>query len=68
MNSAVRNRIDAETDDVDIKLGGIYQFTDEWEVFAGYSENFGGIFEDIFLGSSSAINQDEIETGNLRKS
>lgn len=56
-----QNRIDAETDDVDIKLGGIYQFTDEWEVFAGYSENFGGIFEDIFLGSSSAINQDEIE-------
>ena len=56
-----RNSIDAETDDVDIKFGGVYRFTEDWEVFVGYSENFGGIFEDIFLGSSAAIDTDEVK-------
>ena len=36
-----RNSIDAETDDVDIKFGGVYRFTEDWEVFVGYSENSG---------------------------
>lgn len=50
-----QNSINAESDDIDLKLGGVYRFTDNLEVFAGYSENFGGIFEDAFLGSSDAI-------------
>lgn len=58
---AGRRDISAETDDVDIKLGGVYRFTDELEVFIGYSQNFGGIFEDIFLGTSFAIDPDTIQ-------
>ncbi|MDM3872357.1 TonB-dependent receptor [Porticoccus sp. W117] len=53
--------IEAKTDGVDLKLGGVYRFTDDLEVFAGYSENFGGIFEDAFLGSSSAIDPQTIQ-------
>jgi iron complex outermembrane receptor protein len=49
------NKLNAKTDDIDIKLGGVYSFTDSFEAFVGYSENFGGIFEDAFLGSSNAI-------------
>ncbi len=50
------NRLKVETDDLDLKLGGVFRFTENFELFAGYSENFGGIFEDAFLGSSNAIN------------
>lgn len=49
------NNLNAETDGIDIKFGGVYRITDSLEVFVGYSENFGGIFEDAFLGSSNAI-------------
>ena len=55
------NKISAETDGVDLKLGGVYHFSDAVEVFAGYSENFGGIFEDAFLGSSDAIDPRTLE-------
>ena len=57
---AGRRHLNAKTDGVDIKLGGVYHFTDDLEVFAGFSENFGGIFEDVFLGSSSAIDPNSI--------
>ena len=49
------NSINAASDDVDFKLGGVFRFSGDWEGFAGISENFGGIFEDAFLGSSDAI-------------
>ena len=56
-----QNRIKARTDDVDLKLGAVFHLTDSAELFAGYSENFGGIFEDAFLGSSSAIDPRTLE-------
>ena len=49
------NSINVTSDDINLKLGGVYRITDRLEFFAGYSENFGGIFEDAFLGSSDAI-------------
>ena len=49
------NSLNVTTDDIDLKFGGVFSFTDNLEAFAGYSENFGGIFEDAFLGSSDAI-------------
>ena len=49
------NSINASSDGVDLKLGGVLRFNDRVEGFAGYSQNFGGIFEDAFLGSSDAI-------------
>ena len=49
------NRINASTDGVDLKVGGVFRFSNRVEGFAGYSQNFGGIFEDAFLGSSDAI-------------
>lgn len=55
------NEITAETDGVDLKLGGVYYVSDTLEAFAGYSENFGGIFEDAFLGSSDAIDPRTLE-------
>lgn len=55
------NTIAVKTDGVDLKLGGVFSFTDSFEVFAGYSENFGGIFEDAFLGSSDAIDPNTLE-------
>ena len=58
---AGRNVIDAETDGLDAKIAFVYRLSDELEVFASYSENFGGIFEDVFLGSSNAIDPETIE-------
>ena len=55
------NKINAKTDDIDIKFGGVFRATDALEIFVGYSENFGGIFEDAFLGSSDAIDPRTIE-------
>ena len=49
------NKVSADSDPVDWKLGGLFRFTDSVEMFAGYSQNFGGIFEDAFLGTSDAI-------------
>jgi hypothetical protein len=56
-----QNKINASTDGVDLKLGGVFHFSDDFEAFAGYSENFGGIFEDAFLGSSDAIDPRTLE-------
>ena len=56
-----RRTIEADSDGVDIKLGAVYHFSDDLEAFIGYSENFGGIFEDTFLGSSNAIDPNSIE-------
>ena len=58
---AGQNKINASTDGVDVKFGGVYRFSDNLELFAGYSENFGGIFEDAFLGSSDAIDPRTVE-------
>jgi iron complex outermembrane recepter protein len=58
---AGRNDINAKTNDVDIKLGAVYHFTDDLEGFIGYSQNFGGIFEDAFLGNSNAIDPSTID-------
>jgi len=55
------NKITAKTDGLDPKLGGVFSFTDNLEMFVGYSENFGGIFEDAFLGSSDAIDTRTLE-------
>jgi hypothetical protein len=56
-----QNGISAKTDGIDLKLGSVYRATNSLELFAGYSENFGGIFEDAFLGSSSAIDPATLE-------
>lgn len=53
--------ISAKTNDVDIKVGVVYKFTDDLEGFVGYSQNFGGIFEDSFLGNSFALDPSSIE-------
>ena len=55
------NKITADSDGPDWKLGGVFSFTDSLELFVGYSENFGGIFEDAFLGSSSAIDPSTLQ-------
>lgn len=50
------------------KLGLTYDLANNWEVFAGYAQNFAGLPEDTFLGSSAAINiedLDPIETDNV---
>lgn len=58
---AGRPKINAQSDGVDLKLGGVYHFTEDLEVFAGYAENFGGIFENVFLGSGAAIDPNSID-------
>ena len=55
------NKVNAKTDDVDLKFGTVVHFNDAFEVFGGYSENFAGIFEDSFLGNSAAIDPNGIE-------
>ena len=55
------HKVSAESDPVDWKLGGLYRFTDNLEMYVGWSQNFGGIFEDAFLGSSSAIDPNSLE-------
>ena len=50
-----QNSINASTNGIDFKIGGVFRFNDRIEGFAGFSQNFGGIFEDAFLGSSDAI-------------
>lgn len=49
------------------KFGATFAITDELEVFGGYAQNFAGLPEDVFLGSSVAITPDlldPIETDN----
>ena len=43
------------------KVGLSYQATPSLEFFAGYSENFAGIPEDIFLGSTAIIDPNVID-------
>ena len=50
------------------KVGLSYDLGEGLEVFAGYAQNFGGLPEDVFLGSSSTINPDDlapVETDNF---
>lgn len=50
------------------KAGAYYRLTDTVEVFAGAARNFSGLPEDVFLGSSAVINQNDltpITTDNL---
>ena len=49
------NSINASTDGIDFKIGSVFRFNDRVEGFVGFSQNFGGIFEDAFLGSSDAL-------------
>lgn len=58
----------SQSSDINPKLGAVYALSDDWEVFAGYAQNFAGIPEDAFLGSTAAINPgdlDPVETENL---
>ncbi len=43
------------------KVGFSLELTDAAELFAGYAQNFAGIPEDTFLGSTAAIDVDELE-------
>ncbi len=43
------------------KVGFSLKLTDAAELFAGYAQNFAGIPEDTFLGSTAAIDVDELE-------
>lgn len=50
------------------KLGLSYRIDDAVEIYGGYAQNFAGIPEDAFLGSTAAINPgdlDPVETENL---
>lgn len=50
------------------KLGLSYRLDDAVEIYGGYAQNFAGIPEDAFLGSTAAINPgdlDPVETENL---
>lgn len=50
------------------KLGLSWKLSDAVELFGGYAQNFAGIPEDAFLGSTAAINPgdlDPIETENV---
>jgi|GEM_PF-732563 iron complex outermembrane receptor protein len=49
------------------KFGLSFALTDELEIYGGYAQNFAGLPEDVFLGSSVAITPDlldPIETDN----
>lgn len=43
------------------KLGVTYDLSEDWELFAGYAQNFAGLPEDTFLGSSAAIDIEELD-------
>ena len=43
------------------KVGFSLKLTDVAEIFAGYAQNFAGIPEDTFLGSTAAIDIEELE-------
>lgn len=50
------------------KVAASYRVTDQVEIFAGYAQNFAGIPEDVFLGSTAAITPgtlDPVETDNF---
>ncbi|MFZ4600973.1 MAG: TonB-dependent receptor [Caulobacterales bacterium] len=43
------------------KVGASYKLSDAWEVFGGYAQNFSGIPEDAFLGSTAVISPDDLD-------
>ena len=43
------------------KVGASYKLNDSWEVFGGYAQNFSGIPEDAFLGSTAVINPNDLD-------
>ncbi|AQR62666.1 TonB-dependent receptor [Brevundimonas sp. LM2] len=51
----------SQPSDVNPKLGAVYSLSDAWEVFGGYAQNFAGIPEDAFLGSTAVINPGDLE-------
>lgn len=58
----------SQQSDVNPKLGLSWRVTDRIEVFGGYAQNFAGLPEDAFLGSTAVIAPDAldpIETQNL---
>ena len=53
---------------VNPKAGVSFRVTERLEVFGGYAQNFAGVPEDVFLGSTAAISPDDldpIETDNF---
>lgn len=58
----------SQESDVNPKLGLSWQVADRIEIFGGYAQNFAGLPEDAFLGSTAVINPsdlDPIETENV---
>lgn len=58
----------SQNSDINPKLGLRWSLTDSVELFGGYAQNFAGIPEDAFLGSTAVINPhdlDPIETENF---
>lgn len=58
----------SQESDINPKLALSWQVTDRIEVFGGYAQNFAGLPEDAFLGSTAVINPsdlDPIETENF---
>jgi len=58
----------SQDSDINPKLGMSWQVADHVELFGGYAQNFAGILEDAFLGSTAVINPgdlDPIETENF---
>ena len=58
----------SQESDLNPKLGLSWQVTEGIEIFGGYAQNFAGLPEDAFLGSTAVINPDDldpIETENF---
>ncbi|MFV3075569.1 TonB-dependent receptor [Niveispirillum fermenti] len=58
----------SQDSDINPKFGASYRLDDAVELFGGYAQNFAGIPEDAFLGSTAAINPGDlspVETENL---
>ncbi len=51
----------SQTSGLNPKFGFSLKLTEVAELFAGYAQNFAGIPEDTFLGSTAAIDVDELE-------
>jgi outer membrane receptor protein involved in Fe transport len=43
------------------KIGAAYRLNDGWELFGGYAQNFSGIPEDAFLGSTAVISPNDLD-------
>lgn len=51
----------SQQSDVNPKIGANYKLGGGWEVFGGYAQNFAGIPEDAFLGSTAIISPGQLE-------